>query len=191
MDARVVLLAASLGGLVAIRKILSELPADFPVPIVVVLHRTTQAPNLLVHVLARETPLRVKAIVPDEALQPGTVYVAPPDRHAIITNTGRLALRDGRRIKHVLSSADPLFTSAAQNFHGKVVAVVLTGTNSDAAAGARAVKDAGGVVIAQDILTSESFEMPRAAIEAGAVDTVLPLGDIASTLIELTAQKAL
>lgn len=189
MAVQVVLLAASFGGVEALQKVLSDLPVDFPAPIVVVLHRTAKLPNLLVHVLARHTQLRVKPIESHEVLHRGVVYVAPPDLHAIISGGGILLLRDGRRVKHVLSSADPLFASAAENLHRDVVAVVLTGTNSDAAAGARAVKDAGGVVIAQDEATSESFDMPKAAIETGAVDMVLPIDKIGPALIDLTAQK--
>ncbi len=92
---------------------------------------------------------------------------------------------DGQRIRHVLSSANPLFESAAAAFGPRVVAVILTGTDSDGAEGARAIKDAGGVVLAQSEATCESFEMPRAAIATGAVDAVLPLDEIAAALVKL------
>jgi two-component system chemotaxis response regulator CheB len=183
----VVLLAASAGGVQATQKLLSALPQNFPAPIVVVQHRTTHLPNVLAKVLGYKTALEVKPVAAGETLRAGTVYVAPPDRHVTITAGRRLALSDGKRVSHVLSSADPLFCSAAQSFGSGVVAVVLTGTATDAAAGSRAVKDAGGTVIVQDRATSLSFQMPQAAINTGAVDEVLPLEAIAPELVRLTA----
>jgi two-component system, chemotaxis family, protein-glutamate methylesterase/glutaminase len=183
----VVLMAGSLGGIEALKTVLSGLPQTFPVPIIIVQHRTTAHPNLLARVLSRVTKLTIEPVLPNQELVPGTVYLAPPDRHVTVTATQRLALSDGQRIKHVLSAADPLFVSAAQNFGSRVIAVVLTGNDSDAAAGARAVKDAGGVVLAQDAASSKSFQMPHAAIATGAVDEILPLDRIAPALVRLTS----
>jgi two-component system chemotaxis response regulator CheB len=186
---RIVVIAASLGGVSAIRAVLADLPASFPVPIVVVQHRTSRQPNALARVLGYHSKLRVADVIPDELLEPGTVYVAPPDRHVLVTSAHRFAFMEGQRIKHVLSSANPLFESAAANYGDSVVAVVLTGTDSDASEGARAVKDAGGCVIAQDASTSESFQMPSAAIATGAVDAVLPLNEIGPALTRLVERS--
>ena len=96
----------------------------------------------------------------------------------------RFELIDGRRIRHVFSSANPLFTTAADVL-GPVIGVVLTGMGRDGTDGVQAVKEAGGVVIAQDEATSEWFSMPRSAIATGAVDYVLPLDRIGAKLVEL------
>lgn len=120
-----------------------------------------------------------------EAMQPGTVYLAPPALHLIVGRDWRLALTDGYRIRHVLSSANPLFASAAEAFGARVIAVVLTGSDRDATDGVQAVKVQGGIVIAQDRATSEWFAMPRLAIETGCVDRILPLGEIAPALVRL------
>jgi two-component system chemotaxis response regulator CheB len=181
---RLVVIAASLGGVQAIGDVLSALPANFPVPIAVVLHRTTAPPNLLEEVLARRTRLMVRQAEDSEPMLPGTVYLAPPDRHLKIRADG-FALTDGRKIRHVLSSANPLFESAAQALGSRVIAVVLTGGDRDATDGVQAVNVHGGFVIAQDEATSEVFSMPHSAIQTGCVDLVLPLEAIGPALIDL------
>jgi two-component system chemotaxis response regulator CheB len=180
-----VVMAASAGGVQALQAVLSALPADFPAPIAVIQHRSTKLPNLLARVLARRTPLAVKTAGPSEAMQPGTVYLAPPDLHLTVHRDGSFGLSDGRKIRHVRSSANPLFESAAEAFGGRVIAVVLTGGDRDATDGVQSVKAHGGTVIAQDEATSQCFGMPRSAIETGCVDWVLPLDKIAPTLVDL------
>jgi two-component system chemotaxis response regulator CheB len=181
----IVVIAASAGGVQALQKVLSALSRDFPLPIAVVQHRSSQAPNLLARVLGRHTPLTVKHAAPGETVCAGTVYLAPPHRHLVVRPGGTLALVNGHKIRHVLSSANPLFASAAEVFPGGVIAVVLTGGDSDATDGVQSVTRSGGVVIAQDEASSAVFGMPRAAIASGAVHTVLPLAEIARELKRL------
>jgi two-component system chemotaxis response regulator CheB len=185
-------LAASAGGVTAVRHLLSTLPADLPVPIVLVQHRSAKLPFLLADVLARRTALTVKNVVEGERLQAGTVYVAPPDQHLRITMDHTVALSDGHRVRHVLSSANPLFSSVADVFHNRVIAVVLTGWGADATDGVQAVSQAGGVVIAQDQASAEQFAMPRSAIQTGCVDYILSLDEIGPVLLQLlkTGQKS-
>jgi two-component system chemotaxis response regulator CheB len=180
-----VVMAASAGGVRAFQSLLSRLPEDFPLPIAIVQHRTTRDPNLLARVLSRHTPLIVKVASEGERLEAGTVYLAPPSAHLTVDSDLRVDLRDGKRIRHVLSSANPLFESAAQALPGRVIAVVLTGYDRDATDGVQAVKLSGGTVIAQDEATSETFNMPRSAIETGCVDRVLPLQQIGPALVVL------
>lgn len=182
-----VVLAASAGGVGALTRVLGGLPPDFGAAVVVVLHRSSREPNLLVPVLARCTPLRVKAVAEGEALRPGVVYVAPPHLHAVIRPDHRLALTDGRRIRFVRSSANPLFESAAAALGGRVIAVVLTGSGCDATDGVQAVRSSGGRVIAQDPVTAAFASMPLTAIRSGAVDFVLPLERISAALVSLVA----
>lgn len=182
---RMVVMVASAGGLQALKKILGALPADFPMPIAVVQHRTAKPPNLLDQVLARSTALRVRMATEGEKLCPGTVYLAPPDLHLLLGRDGMCHLFDGERISHVRSSANPLFASAADTFGGRVVAVVLTGGDRDGTAGVQSIKEQGGIVIAQDEATSQTFSMPRSAIETGCVDRVLPVEEIGPALLRL------
>ena len=182
-----VAIAASAGGVTALQRLLSALPPGFPVPIAVVQHRLQRDEDLLPLVLARSSVLPVREVEPGP-MRPGTVYVAPADAHLIIAPDRRFELRDGGRIRHVFSSANPLFTTAAEVL-GPVIGVVLTGTGRDATDGVQAVKQRGGVVIAQDEASSEWFSMPRSAIATGAVDYVLPLDQIGSKLVELLERQ--
>jgi len=93
------------------------------------------------------------------------------------------------KIRHVLSSANPLFTSAAGVYGDGVIAVVLTGGDSDATDGVQSVSEAGGIVIAQDEATPQNFSMPRSAIKTGSVDYVLPLDEIAPKLLDLLSAR--
>lgn len=189
MDRRydVVVIVASLGGIEALGDVVRALPARFPLPVAVVQHRTMAYPYLLEKVLGRQSLLRVRQVVEGEAAAPGTIYLAPPGLHLMFDDRGRLHTVDGRRINFTMSSGDPLFSSAARAFGGRVIGVVLSGTGKDGAVGARAIKDAGGTVIVQDAASSRSFAMPRAAIATGAVDAILPVDEIAPTLARLAA----
>ena len=180
-----VLLAASTGGVQALGEVLSALPADFPAALALVLHRKGRKIDLLPAVLARRTGLPVKAAEENETIRPGVVYVAPADWHLTIGAQGRFAIRDGTRIHHVLSSANPLFESGAEVLGKRLIAVVLTGWGGDATDGVQAVKQHGGVVIAQDSATSAARGMPQSAIATGSVDYVLPLAEIGPALVEL------
>ncbi len=185
-----VVLTASAGGIHAIRTILAALPANFPVPIAVVQHRTPTAPSILATILGRATALRVKNAEEGDALEARTVYLAPPDGHLGVGADHRLHVSDGRRINFLRSSADPLIRSAAHALSGRVIAVVLTGSGRNGADALRDVRALGGVVIAQDQATSQYWGMPQAAIATGAVNFVLPLDDIAPMLTKLATAAA-
>jgi two-component system chemotaxis response regulator CheB len=181
----VVVIAASAGGIQALQKLLAALPPDYPLPIAIVQHRTGNPPNLLARVLGRHTALKVKTAEDGESMHGGNVYLAPAHEHLIVRRDETLALVDGRKIRHVQSSANPLFASAAQVFGDGVIAVVLTGGDRDATDGVQSVKHHGGIVIAQDEASSQLFSMPHSAIETGCVDAILPIGEIAPELQRL------
>ncbi|HKW49528.1 MAG TPA: chemotaxis protein CheB [Gemmatimonadaceae bacterium] len=183
-------ITASAGGISALAHVLSSLPADFDVPIVVVQHHTPGRTPDLAHVLSRLSRRPVRIAEAGQRIMPGTVYLAPGSAHLIVRLDQSFELMDGRRIAYVRSSAESLFSSAADAYGPRMIAVVLTGLGRNRAGGVRRVKDAGGTVIAQDEATSRYFSMPQAALATGAVDSVLPLGGIAPELIHLTAKAA-
>ena len=123
-------------------------------------------------------------------LEPDHVYLAPPDRHMLIKRRGTLTLTDSELVNFVRPSADLLFESVAAAYGDRAIAVVLTGSGHDGALGVTAIKQRGGTVVAQDEASSEFFGMPSAAIKTGAVDFVLPLEEMAPTLIALVAAQA-
>ncbi len=181
----VVAIAASAGGQKAIGSILSVLPKDFPAAIAVVQHMSPHRPSLLAPILARRTVLQVKQAEHGEILRPGTVYIAVPNYHLVVNPSGRLSLLDAPKVNFARPSANLLFQSVATSYKGRAIAVVLTGVGSDGATGTIAIEKYGGMTIAQDRTTADFFGMPKAAIEIGKVDFVLPLNAIGSTLLKL------
>jgi two-component system, chemotaxis family, protein-glutamate methylesterase/glutaminase len=180
----VVAFAASAGGLSALSQILNGLPASFPAAILIVQHLNPNAPNMLSGILARCTPLRVYLAEAGAAVEVGTVYVARSNWHLLINPDATLALTQTERRNFSRPSADVLFESLA-GYGQQAIAIVLTGRGRDGAAGIQKVKQSGGVTIAQDPKTAQFAEMPTAAIQTQAVDLVLPLNQIAPTLVKL------
>jgi two-component system chemotaxis response regulator CheB len=186
----VVALAASAGGLNALSRVLSELPADFPAALVVIQHLDPRHRSLMADILARRTQLKVKEAEEGERLIPGVALIAPPNRHLLVNPDATISLTQTELVHFLRPSADLLFESVAASFRERVIAVVLTGTGTDGAAGLGAIKKMGGTVLAQDRNSSEFFGMPGAAIETGNVDFVLPLEEISSALKTLVAEQA-
>ena len=183
----IVAIVASAGGLQAISTLLAALPSEFPVPILIVQHLSPRQPSLMAHILSRRIALPVTQAEDGEALRPGHVYLAPPDKHLVVTRQKTLSLTLTEKVHHVRPSGDVLFASVAACYGGGAVAVVLTGGDGDGADGLRAVKDAGGQTIAQNEASSASFSMPRTAIATGGVDHILTLDAIAPMLVSLVS----
>ena len=181
----IVAIASSAGGLAALTRTLSALPADFPAAVLVVQHLDPRHRSLMAEILSRRTALAVVQAVGGEPIEAGTVYVAPPDHHLLANANRTLELAQTELVHVVRPSADLLFESVAAAYRERSIAVVLTGSGSDGAMGVEAVKKMGGTVIAQDESTSEFFSMPSAAIETGKVDFVLPIEEIAPALLSL------
>jgi two-component system, chemotaxis family, protein-glutamate methylesterase/glutaminase len=179
---RVIGLVASAGGVSALSEILSSLPGHFPAALVVVQHTWPRAKSHFAELLARRSDLRVKEAEEGDHLYAGWAFIAPPDKHVMVNPDDTLSLCQTGRVCHVRPSGDVLFASMAVSCKERAVVVVLTGGDDDGATGAKLVKVMGGMVIAQDEVSSERFDMPRAAIATGAVDYVLPLDQIATYL---------
>src|SRR5215470_14390418 len=173
----IVAIAASAGGLRALTTVLSALVAEFPAAVTVVQHLDPRHRSLMAELLSRQSCLPVKQAEDGDRLRPGSVYVAPPDRHLLVNADGTLSLSRTELVHFLRPSADLLFESVAASFKDRAIAVVLTGTGTDGATGIRAIKKMGGTVVAQDEATSEFFGMPSAAIQTGQVDFVLPLNE--------------
>jgi len=184
----VVALAASAGGLTALSRVLTELPADFPAALLVVQHLDPHHRSLMADILGRRTALRVKQAAEGDRFLPGTVYVAPPDRHLLVNPDDTLSLSRSELVHFVRPSADLLFESVAATSKQRAIAVVLTGTGVDGTMGVRAIKKMGGTVIVQNQQTSEFFGMPSAAIQTGCADFILPLDEIPKALLALVVR---
>lgn len=181
---RLVAIGASTGGPAAIRRILMDLPRDFPVPILVVQHIAHGFAAGFAEWLSGGSPLRVKLAVDGEPIEPATVFVAPDNRHIGVARD-RVVLSEAALIGGFRPSATYLFDAAARATRGDMVAVVMTGMGSDGVDGLRAVHTAGGVVIAQDEASSIVYGMAQEAVRAGVVHTSLPVDAIARELVLL------
>ncbi len=177
-----VAIAASTGGPQALEQILRSLPADFPAGIVIVQHISDGFAQGLVNWLESVSPLSVKLAVNGETIKQGCAYVAPTGTHLYLQASGCFKLdaappRNGHR-----PSADALFESLAVSYGPSGIGVILSGMGSDGAQGLSHLKAIGGLVLAQDEASSIVFGMPKAAIDLGVVDRVLPLDEIAGAL---------
>ncbi|MFD5247568.1 chemotaxis protein CheB [Amycolatopsis sp. NPDC058340] len=181
----IVAIGTSAGGVKALITVLQALPADFPVPVVIVQHLDPRHDTVLAEILDRRSRLRVKLAEAGDVAEPGVAYLAPPDRHLLIAPGGGLDLSKSDKVRFVRPSADRLFESVAVAYGPAALVCVLTGTGRDGSTGARAVSSRGGTVIAEDPSTAEFKGMPQAAVNAVAVDLTLPLERIADALVAL------
>ena len=175
----IVVLAASTGGPATVMRIAPGFTGDFPAAVILVQHMPAAFTTQYATQLAEFTGIRVKEAEANESLQPGTLYICPGGQHLRITPTGRIQL-DGTsgRINGYLPSIDATMESVAAFAGPLSIAGILTGMGNDGAQGAKAIKTAGGLVLAQDEATSVIFGMPAEAIKTGAVDQVLGIDDI-------------
>ncbi|NLC55626.1 MAG: chemotaxis-specific protein-glutamate methyltransferase CheB [Armatimonadetes bacterium] len=185
-----VVVAASTGGPAALQVFLGGVDRSIGCPVLVVQHIAEGFTTWLAEWLAGGTELPVRVGQDLEPARPGHVYLAPYDQHMRITSEGVIRLNRTLPVRNLRPSADVLFQSAAQGFGPAVVGVVLSGMGSDGAEGARAIRQAGGVVLVQDAETSAIWGMPQAVIAAGAADAVLPPPAIAARLLALIRGEA-
>jgi two-component system chemotaxis response regulator CheB len=183
----IVAMAASAGGLAAVTHVLARLPANFGAIVVFVQHLDPRHRSLMPEIMSRRSKLPVKQAEDAMELEPGHVYLAPPDNHLLVNRNATVSLTHTELVNFVRPSADLLFESVAAAYGERAIAVVLTGTGKDGSMGVTAIKQRGGTVIAQDEASSEFFGMPSAAIRTGTVDFVLSLDEIPGALQLLVA----
>jgi two-component system chemotaxis response regulator CheB len=178
---RLVVMGASQGGLVAMQRLLGQLPEKFALPIVLVLHRGRQQGELLTELMQKTSALKVVEAEDKTALAGGVIYVAPADYHLLVDGN-HLALSTEGPVKHARPSIDVLFESAAYARAEWLIAVLLTGTGSDGVQGLKAVRKRGGYIIVQDPQDAENPALPKAALAAVEADAVLSLDEMARYL---------
>ena len=179
-----VVVAVSTGGIQALRRLLSALPDDFPLPIVIVLHTATSDGYGLCEVLQTHSSLPVAIAEMGEKPGPG-VYLAPPGYHLLIERDHRFSLSIDDKVCFVRPSADVLFETAADAWTDRLIGVVLTGANDDGARGLRQLRLRGGYAIVQALDDAEMPSMPEAALRLAGADELVPLAAIAPRLVEL------
>lgn len=191
----VLVIGCSTGGPAALARLLPNFPADFPVPLVVLQHMPAGFTRPLADRLDRLSAIAVKEGEDGEILHPGTAYVAPSGLQTTLAGAaGGIALRvwpeDSPPCEYASDEAplykpciDITLASAADVFGGRVLAVILTGMGKDGLAGCRAVKSAGGRVVAEDASSAVVYGMPRVVVEAGLADGQAPVDEMYSEIV--------
>ena len=185
-------IGASVGGPQALKKILRELPASFPVPIVVVQHMSAGFLPGFVHWLNENISLSVKCAEPNEILKESTVYFAPDKMHLEIVRVNEKLigrLNQGEPVSGFCPSITTLFHSVALSCGKQSIGLLLTGMGSDGAEGLLSIKKSGGLSLIQDEKSAVVFGMAGVAQRIGAVEKVVPLDQLADYLKELFVQK--
>jgi two-component system chemotaxis response regulator CheB len=182
---RVVVVAVSTGGPSALQRLIPALPAAVKFSVLIVQHMPANFTTTLAERLNALSAVSVREARDGDRPIAGVVHVAPGDRHLEVTERGFLRLGDGPLVNGCRPSADVTMAGAARAFGPRAIGLVMTGMGRDGAAGLSAIKQVDGVTLAQDQASSVIFGMPRAAIDAGVVDEVVPLDQLARRLQEI------
>ena len=186
-----VAVGTSWGGLQALRLLLGGLPREFPAAVVVVQHRSPEShPSALRDLLGAVSPLAVREARDKQPLEPGCVYLAPPDYHTLVEDD-HLELSVDAAVAHSRPSIDVLFETAAEARRERCAGVVLTGANADGAAGLARIAQLGGAAVVQDPDGAERPEMPRAALAAVPAARVVPLEELSGVLVQLCSEAGM
>ena len=178
-----VVIGSSAGGLSALSSLLTLLPADYPVPVVIVQHRSKDQRELLEEVLQNKCRIRIKQADEKEPVQGGMVYLAPPDYHLLIETDQTFSLSSDEKVLYSRPAIDVLFESAAVVYREQLVGIILTGANGDGASGIATIKKYGGLTIAQDPCEAQFPVMPKASIATQKINYVWPLSEIGAFLL--------
>ncbi|MDO6432733.1 chemotaxis protein CheB [Flavitalea sp. BT771] len=189
MQYEAVVIGVSAGGLMVLSGILKELPGDYPMPLIVIQHRSKDERTLLEEVLQDKCVISIRQANEKERIDRSKVYFAPPDYHLLIERDHTFSLTCDDPVNFSRPSIDLLFETASEVYKDKLVAVILTGANRDGAEGIRAVRQRGGLTIAQDPATALFPDMPRAAIDTGSVQHILNAAKIKDLLLQLAKNR--
>jgi two-component system chemotaxis response regulator CheB len=184
----IVVIGASAGGIEALAELVKRLPADLPASVFVAVHLPAHSKSFLPKILRRGS-LPAEQPKDGEKIQPGRIYVAPPDRHMLIKR-GHIRVVHGPRENGSRPAIDPLFRTAARAYGSRVVGVVLSGSLDDGTAGLTAIKKLGGIGIVQEPGEALYSGMPQSAIDNNEVDYILLVSEIPDTLARLAAEPA-
>jgi two-component system chemotaxis response regulator CheB len=185
VEIKCIVIGVSAGGFEALNKLVTRLPADFTLPVVIVQHRIAENDGYLAQHLNINSAIEVKDVVDKEPILAGITYIAPPDYHLLIERGRYFSLSRDKKVNYSRPSIDVLFESAADIFRQACLGIILTGKNHDGAIGLASIVAAGGKAIVQDPSTAKASEMPTAAINNVPSAVVLTLAEIACYLITL------
>jgi two-component system chemotaxis response regulator CheB len=182
----VILIGGSQGSISAVRTLLGGLPARFRAAVGVTLHRSAMFASSLVDVFDKQSPLPVVEPGNGRLFEPGMVYLAPRDHH-LVFRAGAVWLDRGPKHHFARPAVDVMFTSGAEQYGSRVIGVLLTGNLSDGVAGLVAIKQRGGLSLAQDPAEAEAPSMPQNAVKYDDVDAIFPIASLSALLSKLVS----
>ena len=185
-------IGASTGGPVAVQEVLAALPANFPIPVVVVIHMPKAFTAPYAERLNAKCKLQVKEAADGDMLKPGQVLLAPGGGHMTLARHGagitvKISPPSAYPRHFYIPSVDLMMSSLAEAASGSMMGVILTGMGNDGMKGMQMVKSKGGATIVQDEVTCTVYGMPRACVEGGVADEVLPLSQIGTAIALISA----
>lgn len=183
---QIILIGTSWGGLAALRTIVAALPADYPIPVVIVQHRHRDSDTMLARFLQGHTELCVCEVEDKQPVEAGRIFIAPANYHLYVER-GFFSLSIDAPVRYSRPSIDVAMTSAADAYGHRAVGIVLTGANADGSAGLRRMADAGALAVVQDPATAEMPVMPRAALDAVPTARVFAIDRIGDFLRQLAS----
>lgn len=186
---KAVAIGVSTGGVSALKLILGALPADFPIPVMVVTHIAPDSNDGLALLLDSLCAIRVKEADEQEILTPGTVYLAPANYHMLVERGGTLSLTIDPPVNFARPSVDVLLDSAAEIYGSELIGIILTGAGNDGSKGLLSIKERGGLAIVQDPDDAEIGSMPRSALQLLEADYVVILKQVSTLLMKLVKEQ--
>jgi two-component system chemotaxis response regulator CheB len=185
-----IVIGASAGGLEALKVLVAGLPATLPAALLVVVHTSPQSPQVLAHILAQAGPLPAAYATEGRVIEPGHIYVAPPDYHLLVEQ-GQLRVTRGPKENRFRPAIDPLFRSAAYSYGPRVIGIILSGMLDDGTVGLWAIKNRGGVTLVQEPSEALYAAMPQSALQQVAVDYRLRVREMGPLLARLVTEPLL
>lgn len=182
---KLMVIGGSAGCLDIVLQLVAALPAQAPVCCVIVIHRKNDAESILADLLAAKTTLPVKEVEDKDSLQPGAIYIAPPDYHLLLEDEHNFSLDTSEKVHFCRPSIDVTFQSAAGVFGPRLIGILLSGANADGAEGLQAVKEASGLTIVQDPASADMAYMPQQAIRLFKPDWVAAPDEMAAYIKSL------
>jgi len=186
IDYGIIVMGASQGGINAWKHILPNLSKNLAVPIILVQHQKSNSDNKLIELLSTFSNLPVERVIDGMKLQAGYIYVAPANYHLLVNADETLSLDVSSPVLFSRPSIDVTFQSALSIYGKRLLAVLLTGANSDGSLAMKLIKEWGGTTIIENPNTAEAFYMPKSAIAQSFPDYVLPLAELSQKLNQLT-----
>jgi two-component system, chemotaxis family, protein-glutamate methylesterase/glutaminase len=181
-----IVIGTSAGGLRALIILLEDIPADYPIPIIVVQHRSKDSRDLLEEVLQSKCAIKIKQADEKERITNGMVFIAPPDYHLLIEMDKTFSLSSDVPVRYSRPSINVLFESAALVFRDRLAGIILTGANDDGASGMIAIGKCGGLTIAQDPNEAQFPFMTQASIDTKTIRHIWSLSMIRNFLLKLS-----